>query len=120
MSTAKPIHRLTLFKIPQDADRDRILEFYRTIKRDASKVPLHTLPPMSQGQDGAPYILSVIAGKPFEDQRAQGYTVAAHTLFSSKEDMDYYDTGCETHKKLKQAMMEAIQGVLTVYFEEAF
>jgi hypothetical protein len=43
-------------------------------------------------QEGAPYILSVIAGKPFEDQRSQGYTVAVHSVFSCKEDMVYVAT----------------------------
>ena len=33
-----PIHRMTLFKVPNEADIEPILEKYRTLKQDAVKV----------------------------------------------------------------------------------
>ena len=45
MSTTKPIHRLTLFKIPKEADRDRLIELFGNMTKDSLKVPLSVLPP---------------------------------------------------------------------------
>jgi hypothetical protein len=35
-----PIERITLFKIPNEADRDRVLEQYKVLARTATKVCL--------------------------------------------------------------------------------
>lgn len=35
-----PIERITLFKIPNDADRDRVLEQYKVLAKTAVKVYL--------------------------------------------------------------------------------
>ncbi|KAI9768612.1 MAG: hypothetical protein M1840_004809 [Geoglossum simile] len=75
MSTPKPIHRLTLFKVTNDNDRDEMLDHYRGMKASALK-------------DGKPYIQSIVAGKPFEDERSQGYTVAVHSVFACRADME--------------------------------
>jgi hypothetical protein len=70
-------------------------------------------------QDGKPYIGSVVVGAAQEDQRAQGFTVAAILTFNSPEDMQYYDTECEAHKNLKASVKTFNnQGVCIVYFEE--
>jgi len=103
----KAIHRVTLFKIPKEEDRDTAVERYRILKQEAVK-------------DGKPYILAVDAGKAFPDQRSQGYTIVAKTTFASKEDMDYYDTECQAHKNLKATMSKLQEGVLTAYFESIF
>jgi hypothetical protein len=39
-----PIERITLFKIPNEADRDRVLEQYKVLAKTATKVrPISTL-----------------------------------------------------------------------------
>jgi len=71
-------------------------------------------------QDGKPYILSLVAGQAHEDQRSQGYTVAAKSEFSTLEDMKYYDDACEAHQTLKAgAKSLGVEGVMTVYFPPA-
>lgn len=35
---AKPVYRLTLFKIPDEGSQDKLLELYRTMPQDALKV----------------------------------------------------------------------------------
>lgn len=34
-----PIERITMFKIPNEADRDRVLEQYKVLAKAAVKVP---------------------------------------------------------------------------------
>lgn len=68
-------------------------------------------------QDGKPYIVSVNAGPTIEDQRNQGYTLAAVSTFASLDDMKYYDTGCEAHDALKVEARKMHQGILMVYYE---
>ncbi len=70
-------------------------------------------------QDGKPYILSLEAGASMEDPRNQGYTLAVTSKYASKEDMDYYDNECEAHKHLKSYAKPMVQGVMTVFFEDA-
>lgn len=36
--TMAPIERITLFKIPNEADRDRVLEQYKVLAKTATKV----------------------------------------------------------------------------------
>ena len=38
-----PIERITLFKIPNDEDLNRVLEQYKTLAKTAVKVPLLAL-----------------------------------------------------------------------------
>lgn len=38
-----PIERVTLFKIPNEADRDRVLEQYKVLAKTAVKVLIHSL-----------------------------------------------------------------------------
>ncbi|KAI9814631.1 MAG: hypothetical protein M1827_003187 [Pycnora praestabilis] len=104
---SKPVHRLTLFKIPEDEDQKAVLTKYRTLKQDAIK-------------DGKPYIVSVDAGKAMPDQRTQGYTLGVKTVFASKVDMDYFDTDCSAHKASKAVSSKVADGVIVVYFESIF
>ncbi|KAI9688348.1 MAG: hypothetical protein M1822_001297 [Bathelium mastoideum] len=94
-----------MFRVPNPADIDPILQKYATLKQEAKK-------------DGKPYILEVTAGKSIDDPRNQGYTLFALVKFSSIDDMKcaswkavefavvnkeyrYYDTECEAHQALK-------------------
>ena len=70
-------------------------------------------------QDGKPYILSITAGEAFPDPRNQGYNIAVQTTFKSKEDMTYYDTECEAHKKLKSVAGPVHEGLMMIYFDAA-
>ncbi|KAJ9642790.1 hypothetical protein H2204_002438 [Knufia peltigerae] len=101
---AKPVYRLTLFKIPDESNQDQLLELYRKMPQDALK-------------DGKPYIVSVKAGKAVDDARNQGYTISVVSEFASLEDFTYYDTQCAAHKKLKSFAKTAHQGTLMVFFE---
>lgn len=41
--TMAPIERITLFKIPNEADRDRVLEQYKVLAKTATKVSAYCL-----------------------------------------------------------------------------
>ncbi|KAK6357738.1 hypothetical protein TWF718_002046 [Orbilia javanica] len=101
-----PIKRVTLFKIPKEADQDAILEQYKTVKQNALK-------------DGKPYILSVSAGKTIakDDPRSKGFNLFAITVFASLEEMNFYDTECNAHKELKAVAAGKIEDIMTVYTE---
>ncbi|KAL5365701.1 hypothetical protein BJX96DRAFT_169323 [Aspergillus floccosus] len=99
-----PIERITLFKIPNEADRDRVLEQYKVLAKTAVK-------------GGKPYILSAAVGASFPDPRNKGFNVSVKTTFASMEDMQYYDNECEAHKALKAVAGPAREDVLTTYFE---
>ncbi|KAK4939252.1 hypothetical protein LTR10_020449 [Elasticomyces elasticus] len=103
---AKPVYRLTLFKIPDEGNQDKLLELYRTMPQDALK-------------DGKPYIVSAKAGKTVDDSRNQGYTIAVVTHFASMEDFKYYDTQCAAHTKLKSFAKTVHQGNMMTFFEPA-
>ncbi|KAE8352368.1 hypothetical protein BDV28DRAFT_135250 [Aspergillus coremiiformis] len=98
------IERITLFKIPNEADRDRVLEQYKVMAKTAKK-------------DGNPYIISAAAGHSFPDPRNKGYTLSVKTTFASLEDMQYYDNECEAHKALKAVVGPVKEDVLTTYYE---
>ncbi|KAM6476752.1 stress responsive A/B barrel domain-containing protein [Trichoderma sp. SZMC 28011] len=98
------IHRLTLFKIPSAVDQEKLIDIYRNMPTKALK-------------DNKPYILSVTAGSTKPDQRAQGFTVAAHSEFNSLDDMVYYDNDCAAHAELKAFAKTVHQGVMMVYYE---
>jgi len=96
-----------MFKIPLKENQERMLSLYTTLFKTHSK-------------NGAPYILSLAAGRAYEDQRSQGYTIVAKSEFKNKEDVDYYDTECEAHKNLKaEAKNLGIEGLMTVYYAPA-
>ncbi|KAK4938398.1 hypothetical protein LTR66_015097 [Elasticomyces elasticus] len=98
-----PIHRVTMFKIPNEADVQPMLDIYATLGKDAKK-------------NGKPYILSCVAGAAHSDPRSQGYSLCAQTVFASLEDMKYYDEECEAHNALKAAAKGKIQPPpVTVY-----
>ncbi|EFX02140.1 stress responsive a b barrel domain containing protein [Grosmannia clavigera kw1407] len=101
-SMSKPIQRLTLFKIADMANQKKLLEYYKALPTKA---------------DGKPYIKSIMAGLTKEDQRNQGYTVAANTTFASIEDMAYYDNNCAAHAEVKDFARPVTQDILMVYFE---
>lgn len=133
-----PIERITLFKIANEADRDRLLEQYKIMAKTAVKVcsvprlgTYITRPedmdwvgylvnyryadPLQQ--DGKPYILQIAAGASFPDPRNQGYNLSVKTTFASLEDMKYYDEECAAHKALKAVGAPLKPEVLTTYFE---
>lgn len=128
------IHRTTLFKIPEEAQREKLLEFYRGMSTKALKVYIYLFSPHPfpgpypesryqsltnlKQQDGKPYIISVKAGPTFDDQRRQGFTFAAQSVFASEEDMKYYDNGCAAHAELKEYAKTVHQGIMMVYFED--
>ncbi len=120
------IVRITLFKIPAKENQAKLLDLYRTLAASAKKVIPYFFPDRSKGkltyflQDGKPYILSLVAGQAHDDQRSQGYTVAAKSEFSTLEDMKYYDTDCEAHQILKAGVKTlGVEGIMTVYFPPA-
>ncbi|KAH8744198.1 stress responsive A/B barrel domain-containing protein [Diaporthe sp. PMI_573] len=101
------ITRVSMFNIPKEEDIDFLLSQYKTLRSEARK-------------DGAPYILSIAAGRALPDQRSQGYTLVAKTTFRTLQDMQYYDSGCEAHARFKELAGPRRTGdVLTVYFEDA-
>ncbi|KAB8072893.1 hypothetical protein BDV29DRAFT_158108 [Aspergillus leporis] len=99
-----PIERITLFKIANEEDRNRVLEQYKVLVKTALK-------------DGKPYILGAAAGHSFPDPRNKGYTLSVKTRFASMEDMQYYDTECEAHKALKAVVGSVKEDILTTFFE---
>ncbi|EKV04895.1 Dimeric alpha-beta barrel [Penicillium digitatum] len=99
-----PIERITLFKIPNEADRDRVLEQYKVLAKTAIK-------------DGKPYILAAAVGASIPDPRNQGYNLSVKTTFASMDDMKFYDSECEAHKALKACAGPVKEDVLTTYFE---
>ena len=104
--SSRPINRVTLFKIPSEEDRARLIDIYRTLPTRALK-------------DGKPYILSATVGPTYDDARNQGYTLAIISTFASVEDMKYYDNDCTAHADLKSVAKTMHQGVMMVYFQNA-
>ncbi|KAI9163267.1 Fusaristatin A biosynthesis cluster protein [Paramyrothecium foliicola] len=102
---ATSVHRVTMFKIPQEEDRQKLLEQYKVLSKTHEK-------------DGKPYILSVYAGPAEEDQRSQGYTFVCKTEFANMDDMKFYDEDCEAHLGVKKVFRTlTVEGLLTVYFK---
>jgi len=124
------VKRTTLFKIPKQEDIDAVLDQYAILRKTALKVPkppYHqnnakciSLPPLPAAlaisrsttltltnQDNKPYIISNTARKILNTDAAisGGYTVAAQSVFSSKEDHDFYDSKCPAHKELKVSLI---------------
>jgi hypothetical protein len=125
------VRRITMFKIPGEEDQQKVLSMYKNMQTKALKVCYH-LPhsalmfyaPNSAVklitntimQDGQQYIIAVEAGITQQDQRAQGYTLAATTTFKSQEDFEYYDKECKAHLELKTFARSVAQGLCMVYF----
>ncbi|GAO15059.1 uncharacterized protein UV8b_02345 [Ustilaginoidea virens] len=102
---ADHVHRITMFKLPDPADQQKLVEAYRVVDQTNQK-------------DGKPYILSLAVGPTEDDPRSQGYTVACKTEFASLDDMRYYDESCAAHQTLKATAKNlGLEGVLTVYFK---
>ncbi|EFQ99577.1 stress responsive A/B barrel domain-containing protein [Nannizzia gypsea CBS 118893] len=100
------IHRITFFNIPNPDDIDVLVSEYRALKQEAKR-------------DSKPYILSVEAGRTLPDLRTQGYTLAVRTTFRNLDDMNFYDTECETHRRLKKVAAPRRQGdVFVAYFAD--
>ena len=123
--SSKKIYRVTLFKIPEKADQHKLIEMYREMPHKALKVcasvfVLHCLGQYAyNGQGGKPYIIHVNAGEAIDDQRNQGYTLVATSVFASREDMEYYDNDCEAHAALKAVAKRSHNGAMMVFFESA-
>ncbi|KAM0256731.1 hypothetical protein ACHAQJ_004799 [Trichoderma viride] len=99
------IQRVTMFKIPNKEDQQKLLELYRVVRDTNSK-------------DGKPYILSMAAGACEPDQRSQGYDFAARFEFASLEDLRFYDNECPPHQALKAAAASLdVKGIMTIYFK---
>lgn len=70
-------------------------------------------------QNSEPYILDVQAGRTLPDARTKGYTLAVKTTFRNLDDMEFYDSDCETHKRLKSVAAPLREGdVFVAYFED--
>ncbi|RYP67474.1 hypothetical protein DL770_008615 [Monosporascus sp. CRB-9-2] len=100
--TSRQITRITLFKIFNAEDQQKLLGIYKQMPTKAVK-------------DGKPYILDVKAG-PAENQ-GQGYTVGVVSTFASHDDMVYYDNECAAHAELKNFAKTVHQGAMMVFFE---
>ncbi|KAJ5779300.1 Dimeric alpha-beta barrel [Penicillium paradoxum] len=99
-----PIERITLFKIPNEADLNRVLEQYKVLAKTATK-------------DGKPYIVAAAVGPTIADPRNKGYNLSVKTTFASMDDMKYYDNECEAHKALKACVGPVKEDVLTTFYE---
>ncbi|KAJ5102600.1 hypothetical protein N7532_003129 [Penicillium argentinense] len=99
-----PIERITLFNVPKEEDRKRLLEQYKVLAKTATR-------------DGKPYILAAAVGESFDDPRNKGFNISVKTTFASLDDMKYYDTECEAHKALKAVAGPVKTDVLTTYYE---
>ncbi|KAL7923397.1 hypothetical protein ACQKWADRAFT_289540 [Trichoderma austrokoningii] len=100
------VHRVTMFKIPNQGDQEKLLDLYKTVKETSTK-------------DGKPYIINMAVGACEPDQRSQGYDFAARFEFASLEDMWYYDEQCPAHQALKAAAKSLqVNGLMTIYFKE--
>ncbi|KAF2024408.1 hypothetical protein EK21DRAFT_78774 [Setomelanomma holmii] len=95
------IRRMVLFKIPSEVDQQKLLGMYKEMPTRALK-------------NGKSYILSVEAGTTQQDSRAQGYTIAATSVFRDQEDFDYYDVDCKAHGELKAFARSVNEGMCMV------
>ncbi|KAI2785786.1 hypothetical protein POX_h09545 [Penicillium oxalicum] len=100
------IHRVTLFNIPKPENIDLLVAEYRNLAQEAKR-------------NSEPYILDVQAGRTLPDARTKGYTLAVKTTFRNLDDMEFYDSDCETHKRLKSVAAPLREGdVFVAYFED--
>jgi hypothetical protein len=99
-----PIERITMFKVRNDADRERILEQYKILSKTAVR-------------DGKPYILSLAVGPIVPTPRAKGFNLGVKSTFATLDDMNYYDTECPAHAELKRVAAPLSEDILTAYYE---
>lgn len=100
------VTRVTLFKIPSEEGRQRLINLYRTLPAKATR-------------EGRHYILSANVGPTFDDARNQGFTLAATTTFATLEDWKYYDEQCPAHGEIKTLAKTLHEGIMMVYFQNA-
>lgn len=102
----KYVKRVSLFQVPKEEDIDAILEEYKVLRATAEK-------------DGAPYIVANEASRVLNssEERSQGYTLISVTTFKSKADVEYYDNGCASHRKLREFIGARRKGVATIHYE---
>ncbi|KAI0440018.1 stress responsive A/B barrel domain-containing protein [Xylaria telfairii] len=86
------IHRITLFKLPKEADQLKLLEAYKALEGRCRK------------RNGKPYIISLEVAMGSDDKRSQGFTVMSKGEFASREAINYYDNECEAHMELKETV----------------
>ncbi|MCJ1297445.1 hypothetical protein MMC08_000231 [Hypocenomyce scalaris] len=96
---SKPILRVTLLKISNPEDQTAAVQGFNELAKTAVK-------------DNAPYMLSPSISPILPDtlERSHGFTIVAKNAFKSKEDMDYYDSECEAHKKFKEMVGGKLEG----------
>lgn len=123
------IRRITMFKIGEAKDQQKLLGMYKDMQGKATKVRLAMSTYFSstifgQGlidstalQNGQPYILAVEAGTTQGDERSQGYTIVATSVFKDREDFDFYDKECEAHAELRTFARSVSNGFCMVFFE---
>jgi len=99
-----PVERITMFKIPNDADRERVLEQYKILEKTAVR-------------DGKPYIVSLAVGPIVPTPRSKGFNVGVKSTFATIDDMNYYDTECPAHAALKVVAAPVAEDLLTAYYE---
>ncbi|KAL5342097.1 hypothetical protein BJX70DRAFT_395072 [Aspergillus crustosus] len=103
--TATPITRVTMIKIPNEEDLEIALEGFKEFAK-------------TQQKDGAPYILSMEAGRAEGPVREQGYTFVTKSVFRSMEEMKFYETDCPAHNTYRAFLRSnaTVEGLLTVHF----
>lgn len=84
----------------------------------ASRFPIQVCG-LTELQNGERYIEQATAHQPYDDPRAQGYTLVARTVFSSKADMDFYDNECEAHAAIKSYIKPKVGGPPLVVYMDA-
>jgi hypothetical protein len=73
-------------------------------------------------QDGKPYIISMQAGAAEGSVREQGFNFVTKSVFKTKEDMKFYETGCAGHNNYK-AFLKAnapVAGLMMVCFTPGY
>ncbi|KAJ4381648.1 hypothetical protein N0V86_003012 [Didymella sp. IMI 355093] len=100
------IVRMTLFKLSDSSVIKEAIQKYSSLTQDAVK-------------DGKPYIQQATAHQPYDDDRSQGYTLVARTVFDTKADMDYYDNECEAHAAIKSFIKPKVGGPPLVVYMDA-
>lgn len=97
---------------------DGVTFAFHFYSRHQLTLPTSTLLTNRTPQDGKPYILSASANMIYPDPRNQGYNLAAHADFSSKEDMDYYDNADLAHAIIKDVLKGKLDGPPLVIYEK--
>ncbi|KAL4937759.1 hypothetical protein BDV06DRAFT_226661 [Aspergillus oleicola] len=101
-----PITRVTMIKLPSEESLPIALEGFKVFAK-------------FQQKDGAPYILSMQAGRAEGSVREQGYTFVTKSVFKSMDDMRYYEKDCPAHNEYREFLRKnaPAEGLQTVYFK---